>query len=157
VLHTAAKLPCLSSILGNIGPQVHGQLADDWQMALTLPVNVLMVGPNHVTQSALAAIDPWLGASALTIRPGGLADLPAAERGGALILEDLCDFAPAEQLRLIGWLEQNVGRARIISTSRQPMAPMLSAGLFLETLYYRLNVVYIEMAAAAGARPAYYH
>jgi hypothetical protein len=140
-----------------MSPHVAGHAADDWQLAVTVPVNVLMVGPDEVTKSAVAAISPWLSDPGLTIRPDGLAHLPAAERSGALILEDLCDFVMADQRRLADWLQENAGRARIISTSRQPLASMLSAGLFLEALYYRLNVIYIEMTPARTAASRYYH
>ena len=38
---------------------------------------------------------------------------------------------------LCDWLEATAGRTRVVSTTRQPLFPLLEAGTFVETLYYR--------------------
>ena len=36
-------------------------------------------------------------------------------------------------------------RIQIVTTSTVPLFPLVTRGAFLETLYYRLNVIYVEL------------
>ena len=40
-------------------------------------------------------------------------------------------------------------RTQVISTSRRPLISMVVGGDFLPSLYYRLNMVYIDLTAGA--------
>jgi DNA-binding NtrC family response regulator len=57
---------------------------------------------------------------------------------------------PADQARLCSWLEGNQGRTRVISTTREPLFPLLEAGTFAETLYYRLNTLSFHVSRLFG-------
>ena len=67
-------------------------------------------------------------------------------------------LADAEQQRLYEWLDAQGGRVRVITTSHEPLYPMVVARTFLEPLYYRLNIVCVDClgsnAPAAGPMPA---
>ena len=52
--------------------------------------------------------------------------------------------APADQQRLLQWLEEAPQRPQIISTSSRALYPLVGAGRFSEDLYYRLNSVYLD-------------
>ena len=48
-------------------------------------------------------------------------------------------MAHEDQRHLRDWLQVSSGHTRVISTARQPMLPLLEAGTFSDTLYYRLK------------------
>ena len=50
-----------------------------------------------------------------------------------------------DQRRLCDWLEITAGRTPVVSTTRQPLFPLLEAGTFAETLYYRLNILCFQV------------
>ena len=70
--------------------------------------------------------------------------LPPADQIGTVILEDVDRLDIAAQVYVLEWLERAVPRVRMISTSTLPVRPMVVAGVFDETLYYRLNVLYVH-------------
>jgi DNA-binding NtrC family response regulator len=70
--------------------------------------------------------------------------LPQADQVGTIIVEDVGRLDMAAQMYLLEWLESAVPRARVISTSAMPVLPMVAAGMFDATLYYRLNLLYVR-------------
>jgi two-component system, NtrC family, response regulator GlrR len=83
--------------------------------------------------------------------------------GGTLLLDDVGDLPPRLQQKLLRTLQDEAvlpvgsttGRpvnVRVISTTRQDMQPLTAGGAFREDLYYRLNVVQIEMPPLARRR-----
>jgi transcriptional regulator of aromatic amino acid metabolism len=53
-------------------------------------------------------------------------------------------LALEDQHRLMAWLERG-DRPRVISTSRVSLLPIVQAGMFIESLYYRLNTLCIDL------------
>jgi len=51
----------------------------------------------------------------------------------------------AEQRQLLEWLDAPATRMQVISTASMPMLPRVEARTFDETLYYRLNTIYIDL------------
>jgi transcriptional regulator of acetoin/glycerol metabolism len=52
---------------------------------------------------------------------------------------------PADQCRLLTWLEMSGGRIQVVSTTTSPLLPLVESGVFHDTLYYRLNVVCVDL------------
>jgi transcriptional regulator of acetoin/glycerol metabolism len=48
-----------------------------------------------------------------------------------------------EQSALFRWLDESNQRTQVVSTTAQPLFPLVGRGLFDEALYYRLNVVHL--------------
>ncbi|MFT3786060.1 MAG: sigma-54 dependent transcriptional regulator [Tepidisphaeraceae bacterium] len=78
--------------------------------------------------------------------------------GGTLLLDEISEIAPGLQAKLLRVLQENcferVGSSvtqqvdvRIIATSNRKLEQTVAEGKFREDLYYRLNVVPIEMPA----------
>jgi two-component system nitrogen regulation response regulator GlnG len=76
--------------------------------------------------------------------------------GGTLFLDEIGDMPPEAQTRLLRALQsgriRRVGgrqeiavNVRIIAATNRDLAPMIAAGSFREDLFYRLNVVPIEL------------
>jgi two-component system response regulator GlrR len=97
---------------------------------------------------------------------GGDADhhgLFEAAEGGTLLLDEIGDMPMRLQVKLLRVLQENSIRplgsnqplpvdVRVISSTRADLAQLLAGGQFREDLYYRLNVVHIEMPPLARRR-----
>ena len=80
--------------------------------------------------------------------------------GGTLLLDDVGDLSPDAQARLARFLHRGTltqlgstqevsADVRIISTTNRDLRTLIGEGLFREDLYYRLNVVEIEVPGLA--------
>jgi len=76
--------------------------------------------------------------------------------GGTLLLDEVGDLPPGLQVKLLRVLQENVIRpvgstaaipvnVRVLSASQADLQQLLASGHFREDLYYRLNVVHIEL------------
>ncbi len=65
-----------------------------------------------------------------------------------MILHDVGALTLEEQCRLMVWLQETAGGTRVVSTTSAPLLPLVEVGAFLDTLYYRLNTIYLEIPAA---------
>ena len=88
--------------------------------------------------------------------------LQAAE-GGTVVLEEVADLPLPLQAKLARALQENRVRpagtdqtqpvnARIMATTRQDLTQLMVQGKFREDLYYRLNVVHIDVPSLARRR-----
>jgi hypothetical protein len=114
-------------------------------------VNLFLVGPRSVTQSLLELLRPDLHNPIATWFPGEPLTLPA--RSGTMVFYDVGALADDDQRRLLEHLTGDTGQAQIICTSSTPLLPRVHAGSFNDTLYYRLNHVYMDMSGPPGPPP----
>lgn len=86
-----------------------------------------------------------------------------AAEGGTLMLDEIGDMPLALQVKLLRVLQENTIRpvgstesipvnVRVISATHRDLQQLMTAGAFREDLYYRLNVVHIEMPSLARHR-----
>ena len=66
---------------------------------------------------------------------------------GTLIIENAGALSPSDQRRLFDWLTVTRGDIRIVSTTALALLPLVESGSFIASLYYRLNIVCIDVAA----------
>ena len=92
-------------------------------------------------------------------KPGRFA---LAEKG-TLFLDEIGDVSPALQVKLLRFLQEKEyeplgaiqplkADVRVIAATNKNLSRLVTEGLFREDLYYRLNVVKIELPALAGRR-----
>ena len=133
------------------------KLPDHWRLAraahvdlllMGMPrVNLLLIAPDGVVRFVLESllldlqepIDRW--------RPGDALTLPSPDESGTLVLHEVGMLSIADQFRLLDWLERVQGRAQVISTSSTPLLGRVQAGSFIDTLYYRLNTVCVDVTS----------
>jgi hypothetical protein len=125
-------------------PIAKGAHMDLHQMSMRR-VNLLLMGSDGVIQDTLNRLTPKLAAPVRTWNPSDPLELPSPSQEGTLILREVGALPPIDQRRLLTWLEASVGRVQVVSTSSSRLLAMVDVGGFLETLYYRLNVVCLDM------------
>jgi hypothetical protein len=121
-------------------------------VCLSTRANLLLIGPDDITRGFLKAVRPHLQEPVAILRGGESFALPPGPVG-TLILINVGGFSPPDQDRLCDALIDRLSGAQVISTSATGLMPMLAARSFLETLYYRLNTIYIDVAAALSDAP----
>ena len=109
--------------------------------------HILLVGDAASTSAALRAFQP-IHRSPCVIWECGNSPLvlPPSETVGTLILHDVAALSLNEQQLLSDWLARETGNTNVISTSAVPLFPLITRGGFLATLYYRLNVLYVDLS-----------
>jgi transcriptional regulator of acetoin/glycerol metabolism len=107
-------------------------------------VNLLLIGSEAVMQHILKLLLPVLDKPFATWRPGELLVPPSVAHAGTMILDGVAALGTEDQHRLLEWSNQAAGKIRIVSTSAAPLFPLVQAGTFLDTLYYRLNVICVD-------------
>jgi hypothetical protein len=130
---------------------------EDWSTARAVHIdlllmrrprtNLLLMGKEGIVQSVLDMLLPNLYTPLDYWHPGERLMLPPASQSGTLILRDVGWLTPHDQFRLLEWLELTAGRTQVISTIPSPLLPRLQAGEFLDTLYYRLNTVCMDVTS----------
>jgi hypothetical protein len=109
----------------------------EWSSVCTRPHNAIFEGPEHVTETLLLTLAPYLRTPAIWKRAPTTLELPTDERG-SLVLRNVSALDRHGQEALLSWLD--TGR-QVISTTVHPLFPLIAHGLFDEALYYRLNVM----------------
>lgn len=120
---------------------------DAWAVVRQSRPNVLLIGPDAHMDSAItsvagrapAFIPDWSAA---------VAQAPAEMAPDTIVVRNVAALDDGEQHRLHQWLEERIGTVRVIATAAAPMYPMVERAEFLESLYYRLNVVCVEIQAS---------
>jgi hypothetical protein len=119
--------------------------AEEWRIARLARVNVLLVGSDGLPEQIVDVLPPDLREPLEVWHPASPLVLPPIGGTGTLILQNVGAMPRSDQRRLCDWLEVTAGRTRVVSTTRQPLFPLVEAGTFLETLYYRLNVLSLQV------------
>jgi hypothetical protein len=119
-------------------------LGEDWWIARGMRVNTLFIGPRDITAMVLAAIEPDLHRPIRAWRPGEPLPLTDPAPWHTLILHDLTALSRVEQHRLLRYLDRTP-EIQVISTATASLLPQIEAREFVEALYYRLNIITIDV------------
>lgn len=76
------------------------------------------------------------------------------EDGGTLVLPDVDRCDAVQQAQLFDWLHQLDRRTQIISMTEQSLFSLVERGEFRTDLYYRLNIIRIEIPSRTMPKPA---
>ena len=136
--------------VNSIEPLV-GVLREDWSWLSRAHPNILLVGDGMATGAALSDLQSTYQSPVIVRNCGGLPlVLPPAESVNTLILHDVAALPPGEQQMLIDWLSRENRRTQVVTTSSEALLPLVMSGAFLATLYYRLNVIYVDLTASSA-------
>ena len=129
---------------------------DDWHLAraiqvdlrdLGMPrVNLLLIGADGVIQNVIESLLMDLREPIVHWCQGEPLVLPPAASTGTMILHDVGALTHEDQRRLLRWLERATGQTQVVSTASTSLLPRVQEGTFIDTLYYRLNTVCLDVA-----------
>ena len=121
----------------------------EWSRICTGRHSVLLEGPRACTDAVLHLLKPDLGEPVTLKRSGPPLERYTSMRG-ALVVHDISALTGPEQDRLLGWLDDPHRRTQVVCTTTEPLFPLVARGLFDETLYYRLNVILLQLTRSPG-------
>ena len=124
---------------------IGGLPSEEWQLLRRLHPNVLLTGTPPATAAAVNALRPSLRSPVITWHAGEPLVLPPDGSSRTLILDDAVALSFRDQLRLLAWLKESEDPTQVVTTAPCPLLPLVDRGVFLEALYYHLNLVYIEI------------
>jgi hypothetical protein len=127
---------------------VSRRLSDDWDLMCSAAVNIWLFGRPNTTAAFIHALRPYIKEPVITRVGGEPLDLPAADQAATLVVRNVSELTLAEQDRLLTWIDSNGGKSRVIATSMRSALPMIAAGTFRESLYYRLNTMYVDVTTS---------
>ena len=122
----------------------HG-VVDEVAMAVSARANLLLVGDSVDVDSFLGAVRPELEEPLICRRCSDGLALPAESQPATLVLQDIGAMKDDDQNLLLGFLDAFLHRTQIVSTTSMSLLPYVQSGAFLDRLYYRLNVVRVEV------------
>jgi transcriptional regulator of acetoin/glycerol metabolism len=142
----------------DVGSRDHfSQLPDDWRLAraahedlrrMGMPrVNVLLVGVGGMTRNVVGMLLRDRDEPIASWAPGERLLLPPVARGGTVVLHEVGALSHDDQLHLLHWLEHAVARTQVISTTSRSLLAQVQSGAFIETLFYRLNTICLDVTA----------
>ena len=121
-------------------------LNQEWEWLRAAHPNVLVVGAEAAVVDILHGLRPNCRQPVGTCESGSFLVLPPPSRPCALILRDVGNLTPEGQRRLMEWLDDDTrDRIQVIATNAAALWPQVKDGSFTEALYYRLNVIYIDL------------
>ena len=115
----------------------------EWRTLCAHRHNVLLEGPVASTSAVLRRLLPHIARPLRSRGPHTPLTLPSAAIG-ALILEEVGTLGADDQTQLLEWLAGGESPTQIVSTTEQPLFPLVMQGLFCAALYYRLNVLLLD-------------
>jgi hypothetical protein len=117
--------------------------APDCELLVASRLNAMLVGPAGPARDVLRVIAPLLQRPIVAM--SSQRRLRRIGEAGTLILRGVDRLPLSAQFELLTWFDEETPRPQVISTAREPMLPKVAEGQFLDTLYYRLNTVYMEL------------
>jgi hypothetical protein len=120
----------------------------DWRSMVSARPNILLCGEKPFTDACLVALRPYCPAPIETVVQPQIASLSDLDEG-AVILEDIDAYSLPHQRDVFRWLDQS--NVQLITTTRRSLLSFVKRGEFLEELYYRMNVVYLDLPASQYA------
>jgi hypothetical protein len=103
----------------------------------------LVMGTERATGAVLRALQADFGSPVLNVRTGGRLTLP--ETPATLLIHDVSALDAAGQDRLFQWLTLNPAGISVIAVTSEPLFPLVQRGAFLPDLFYRLNIIVIDV------------
>ena len=70
-----------------------------------------------------------------------------APTNGTLVLDGVDMLDMGEQRELFAWLHATHETVQVVSLTTRPIFPLVTQGLFLDALYYRLNTIFVDTEA----------
>jgi hypothetical protein len=111
--------------------------------ALHSGLNLLVRGDLSTTAVIVDALHADASMPVVTWTARNAADLPALEHG-TIILHDVDHLSVSAQRALLTRLDDHSAQMRVVTIATSDLFALVSAGTFLDQLYYRLNTIVVD-------------
>ena len=108
---------------------------DDWSIVRGERLHALLIGSHAAASAVLSRVFPEVRWSLALWSP---ADGPDRRCGQIALVRDAQDLTDGQQEQLLAWMDRHPA-IQVISVASRPLYPLVTAGSFRATLYYRLN------------------
>jgi transcriptional regulator of acetoin/glycerol metabolism len=133
-------------------PAAHGRpiflppdLSAEWDLIIEARLNVLLIGPPAATDAMLVSLVPRLAEPIQQYKPTAGVPVPQLLEG-TLVLLEVAQLNMPQQAEVLQYLDQlDERRVQVVSTTAEPLYSLTETGAFLARLYYRLNIVRIDL------------
>ena len=127
--------------IGSVEIRDESPAIDDWSIVRQERLHALLIGPRAAAAAVLSRVFPDVRWSLALWSP---ADGPDRCHSEITVVHDAQDLTDAQQQQLLSWMERHPA-IQVISVASRPLYPMVAAGAFRATLYYRLNTFYFVL------------
>jgi len=133
----------------SLPPELHAE----WDLVVRSHSNLLLVGSSTATSAMLVALESYLREPLRRYTPQTGVPVPQPLEG-TLILLEVARLDVIQQAQLLRWLDQfdEHRQLQVVSTTSEPLFPLVGTGAFLADLYYRLNVVRMDLTPSEESR-----
>ena len=111
---------------------------------LSAQSNFLVYCPEAELPQTVRALEAWCAPAVHSCALPGTLNLPR-EHAGTLLLTRLEAILPDQQVTLFNWMTRMHASTRVVSVATAPIDRLVRQGHFLEDLFYRLNVLQMDM------------
>jgi hypothetical protein len=120
---------------------------EPWGMVVANRIPVLLTGTDVLVGAFLDELEPLLPAPLTYINCGSAFSLDGLATDGTVVLRHLDWCGLTAQRQLLECPHLRTLGTQVIGTSSRSLFPLIATGVFLDMLYYRLNIVHVELAA----------
>ena len=113
----------------------------DWSIVRQERLHALLIGSHAEAAAVLSQVFPDVQWSLALWSP---ADGPNRGHSQVTLVRDAQDLTDAQQQQLLAWMERHPA-VQVISVASRPLYPLVVAGSFRATLYYRLNTFHFVL------------
>ena len=119
---------------------------DEWSVFQATKPNALLIGPAADVKAAISGLLPYLRAPVVVhCHPRAMAECTWPPTG-ALVGWDVDTLDRTQQEQLLAWMDSHAADLQVISVGEAPVFPLVLRKEFIDTLYYRLNMVCLNVA-----------
>ncbi len=118
----------------------------DWDNVLMGGANTLIQGAKADLDECVSAITPFCPPPVVTLEDPVVNTL-ATIKDGSVVLEHVARYSLEEQRAILSWLDGDGSGVRLIATTSERLFDLVQGGQFIDTLYYRLNVIFIDLTS----------
>jgi hypothetical protein len=106
----------------------------------------LVIGTAGASGRAVRALCADFQSPIHNVRAGCRFTFP--QKPGTLLIQDVSTLGAADQVRLLEWLNLGPRGVSVIAVTSEPLFPLVQCGRFRSDLFYRLNLIVIDVTDA---------
>jgi len=121
----------------------------DWAAITEAKPNVLICGEPMFIDSFLGLLAGHCASPLRRISQSGALAVLSGIEDGTVVLDNAEQYKESEQRAVLDWLAKTGAAIQLITTTGKPLFDLVEQGQFLDSLFYRINTIYLELSCPA--------